>query len=137
MVFSSWQRFRLAIIFVVGVEIHVSVHLINSLIPSAFSHHRWEKFVRLYAFFFWPVPSSDWFHALSISSPFDISEEFTIMPYSNRTLSNYIFERTVMFLPTSLLIKLRHLLHSKTVFHISYPHFFNLFIILRLYLIVK
>ena len=43
-----------------------------------------------------------------------------------------------MFLPTTILIKLHHLLHSMTVFNITHPpYFFNMFIIIRFYLIIQ
>ena len=67
------------------------------------------------SFISWPVSPCDWFNTLSISSIlFNISEEFTIWPYSNRTTSNSFYERTVMLPPTNILIELRHFLHLMT-----------------------
>ena len=51
----------------------------------------------------------------------------------------HFFKGTLMFLPTSILIKLRHLLHPITVFSyfLSTLFFSNLFIIIILYLIIQ
>ena len=127
LVFSSWQRFRLTFNFCwwCGKSFFCSFDdFFDTMILLTSSVRK----VLLDFMYFFPgtIPSSDWFQTSSISSQLNISEEkFKILLYYNRTLSNSIFERTLMFLPTSLLTKMRHLLHSRTVFHISYPPYFS------------
>ena len=66
------------------------------------------------------------------SSQFEISEALIISPYSIRTWLYSIFERMVMFLPTTLLIKvcnLLHLLTSFSHFHFSTINFLGIYFI--------
>ena len=71
------------------------------------------------------------FQTLSIaSSPFEISGALIISPYSIRTWSYSIFKSTVIFLPTTLLMKVRNFLHSLTAFsyfHISAADFLGIY----------
>ena len=116
LVLVSWYIVGLTLCFCLWIE-NFSLEFLEdfldilSFISSSVSKLFWY-FPHIISRHFWGLYS---FQTSSIlSSPFEISKALMISPYSVCTRSYYILERTIMFLPTTFLMKVHNFLHSLT-----------------------
>ena len=116
LVFTSWKKFRLTLYFRLWFG-KFSFKFLENLFetPKLLSSPVRKLFWYLLRFYQVLFSLSNSFQTKYILYiPFGISEAFTISLYSDWISSNSYFERLVMFLPTTIWIKLRHFLHSLT-----------------------